>query len=60
MILTNSYGRPWTSEAFGTSRGKLRAQAGIDGLTFHDLGGTAVVLIGTCPNRVEIEIFKRL
>lgn len=43
LILTNSYGRPWTSDGFRTSWSKARAHAGITGLTFHDLRGTAVV-----------------
>ena len=43
MILTNSYGRPWTSDGFRTSWGKVCARVGINDLTFHDLRGTAVV-----------------
>jgi integrase len=42
-ILTNSYGAPWTSDGFRTSWGKLREKAGVSGLTFHDLRGSAVV-----------------
>jgi integrase len=41
-ILLNSRGEPWTSDGFRTSWGKACAAAGIDGLTFHDLRGTAV------------------
>jgi integrase len=41
-ILLNSAGRPWTSDGFRTSWGKACAAAGIVGLTFHDLRGTAV------------------
>ena len=43
IILTNSYGRPWTSDGFGTSWSKACARAGINGLTFHDLRGSVVV-----------------
>lgn len=41
-ILTNSYGKPWTSDGFRASWRKACALAGIKGLTFHDLRGTAV------------------
>ena len=43
LVLTNSRGRPWTSDGFRTSWGKACAKAGITGLTFHDLRGSAVV-----------------
>ncbi len=43
IILTNSYGRPWTSDGFRTSWSKACARAGVSGLTFHDLRGSAVV-----------------
>jgi integrase len=42
IILVNSEGRPWTSDGFRTSFFKARDAAGISGLTFHDLRGTAV------------------
>lgn len=42
LILTNSRGRPWTSHAFQVAWGKAAAKAGIFGVTFHDLRGTAV------------------
>ena len=43
LILTNMHGHPWTSDGFRTSWGKLCRNAGIKGLTFHDLRGSAVV-----------------
>ena len=42
IILTNSEGKPWTSDGFRASWRKACAAAGITGLTFHDLRGTAV------------------
>jgi integrase len=43
IILTNTYGRPWTSDGFRTSWGKTCTKAGVKDLTFHDLRGSAVV-----------------
>jgi integrase len=43
LMLVNSMNRPWTSDGFRTSWGKACAKAGISGLTFHDLCGSAVV-----------------
>jgi integrase len=42
-ILTNTLGKPWTSDGFRTSWGKACRRAGVKGLTFHDLRGSAVV-----------------
>ena len=42
LILVNSLKRPWTSHGFQTSWRIAATRAGITGLTFHDLRGTAV------------------
>ncbi len=42
VILTNIDGKPWTEDGFRSSWRKASALAGIIGLTFHDLRGTAV------------------
>ncbi|HEY0568835.1 MAG TPA: tyrosine-type recombinase/integrase, partial [Xanthobacteraceae bacterium] len=42
FILTNSRGIPWTADGFRASWAKTCARAGIAGLTFHDLRGSAV------------------
>ncbi len=41
-ILTNSRGLPWTSDGFRSSWDTAKKKAGIEGLTFHDLRGTAI------------------
>jgi integrase len=47
LILANSLGRPWTSHGFQASWGSVTRKAGIVGLTFHDLRGTAVTRLAT-------------
>jgi integrase len=42
IILVNSDGKPWTSDGFRASWRKACAAAGVSGVTFHDLRGTAV------------------
>jgi integrase len=42
IILTNSEGNPWTSDGFRASWRKACAAAGVVGVTFNDLRGTAV------------------
>lgn len=42
LILNNSDGKPWTENGFRSSWSKARDKAGLAGLTFHDLRGTAV------------------
>ena len=42
IILTNSDGKPWTSDGFRASWGKACKAAGVVGVTFHDLRGRAV------------------
>jgi integrase len=42
IVLLTSEGRPWTEGGFRASFNKARDKAGVAGLTFHDLRGTAV------------------
>jgi integrase len=55
IVLTNTRGRPWTSDGFRASWAKLCQRAGIHGLTFHDLRGSAVTrlaLAGATPQEI--------
>lgn len=42
VILTNSSGQPWTPDGFRSSWRKACAKAGVVGVTYNDLRGTAV------------------
>jgi integrase len=42
VILTNSHGKPWTSNGLRASFGKLKVKAGIESLRWNDFRGTAV------------------
>lgn len=42
LILTNGDGVPWTADGFRSSWRKAQAKAGVTGVTFNDLRGTAV------------------
>ncbi len=42
LILLTSEGRPWTPDGFRASFNKARDKAGVVGVTFNDLRGTAV------------------
>jgi integrase len=55
IILTNSDGKPWTSDGFRASWGKACKAAGVVGVTFHDLRGTAVTRLALA-NCTEPEI----
>jgi integrase len=57
-ILTNSKGRPWTNDGFGTMFNNAKTDAGIGDLHFHDLRGTAATrfYVAGLPERVIAEI----
>jgi integrase len=55
IMLVNSDGKPWSESGFQGAWGKATMRAGIHGLTFHDLRGTAVVTLARAGcNEVEI------
>jgi integrase len=59
QVLTNTQGRPWTSDGFRASWGKTCIKAGLaDDLHFHDLRGSAVVRLAIASATVpEIATF---
>jgi len=55
IMLTSSDGKPWSESGFQGAWGKATTRAGIRGLTFHDLRGTAVVTLARAGcNEVQI------
>jgi integrase len=57
IMLTNSDGKPWSESGFQGAWGKATMRAGIRGLTFHDLRGTAVVTLARA-GCTEVEIYS--
>jgi integrase len=55
VIISSQDGRPYTSDGFRASWRKTCKRAGIIGLTFHDLRGTAVSRLAR-SGATEIEI----
>jgi len=51
IILTTIDGKPWTPDGFRASWRKACARAGIAGLTFNDLRGTAVTRLALANAR---------
>lgn len=45
VILVSSDGKPWSESGFQSAWGKATIRAGVRDLTFHDLRGTAVVML---------------
>ena len=55
LMLVNTDGNPWSESGFQGAWGKVTSRAGLRGLTFHDLRGTAVVTLARAGcNEVEI------
>ena len=57
IIVVNSDKKPWSESGFQSAWGKATAKAGIEGLTFHDLRGTAVVMLARA-GCTEAEIYS--
>jgi integrase len=61
LILTTKAGHAWTEDGFRASWRKACTNAGIDGLTFHDLRGTAVTRLALAGcTEAEIAVFTGL
>src|SRR5262249_31402526 len=61
LILTTKAGKAWTADGFRASWRKACIDAGIDGLTFHDLRGTAVTRLALAGGtEMEIAIWTGL
>ena len=61
LILVNSDNQPWTSDGFRSSWRKACAKAGVKGLTFHDLRGSAVTRLALGEaSEAEIAIYSGL
>lgn len=57
-ILTTVNGTPWTGHGFSATWRKTLAKAGVTGLTFHDLRGTAVTRLALAGcNEAEIATY---
>jgi integrase len=57
VMLVNSDGKPWSESGFQSAWGRATTRAGIEGLTFHDLRGTAVVMLARA-GCTEAEIYS--
>lgn len=54
-IVVNSRGKPWTGHGYSSSFRKAAVAADIDGVTFHDMRGTAVTRLskaGATPHGI--------
>jgi integrase len=56
LMLTNSINKPWATAGFQRAWDTAKRRAGIRGLTFHDLRGTAVVTLARA-GCTEMEIY---
>jgi integrase len=52
IILTNSAGKPWTSPGFRAAWSRACKTAGVSGVTFHDIRGTAVTRLALVGSTV--------
>lgn len=57
IMLVNGDDKPWSESGFQGAWGKATKRAGIRGLTFHDLRGTAVVTLARA-GCTEVEIYS--